>query len=166
MMESKTILTTVVGNYPKIGEGISTPSVRQAIHQHDQGEITDVELEKIFRENTTRVIQEQETLGIDIITDGQIRWEDIVTPLASRLQGFKINGLTRFFNNNLYYRKPVVAGKLVWKSSVTVETYRFAKSQAKHTLKAVLPSPFTFAVLSEDTFYRNEKTLVFTLAEI
>lgn len=160
------ILTTVVGNYPKTGEGISTPSVRQAIHRHDEGGMSDAELEKIFRENTTRVIQEQEALGIDIITDGQIRWEDIVTPWASQIQGFKINGLARFFNNNVYYRRPVVVGKLVWKGPVTVEDYRFAKSKAKQPLKAVLPSPFTFAALSEDTFYHNEKTLVLALAEI
>ena len=160
------ILTTVVGNYPKIGEGIATPNVRQAIHRHDQKEIADAELEKIFEENTARVIREQETLGIDIITDGQIRWEDIVTPLAAKIEGFKINGLTRFFNNNVYYRQPIIVGKLAWKSPVTVETYRFAKSQATHTLKAVLPGPFTFAALSEDTFYKNEKTVVLALAEI
>lgn len=161
------ILTTVVGNYPKLTEGpVSATNVRQAIHRRDVGEITETELEKIFQENTSRVIREQESLGIDIITDGQIRWEDIVTPLAAKIEGFKINGLTRFFNNNVYYRRPVVVKKLEWKSPATVETYRFAKSQAKQTIKAVLPSPFTFAVLSEDTVYKDEKTLVFTLADI
>ena len=160
------ILTTVVGNYPKIGEGVATPSVRQAIHRYDQKEIVLEELEKILEENTARVIREQETLGIDIITDGQIRWEDIVTPLAAKIQGFKIDGLTRFFNNNVYYRQPVVVGKLVWKSPITVENYRFAKSQAKQTLKAVLPGPLTFALLSDDTFYKDEKTVVLTLGEI
>ncbi len=160
------ILTTVVGSYPKVGEGIATPSVRQAIHRFDTGAIPVADLEKVFQENTTRVIREQETLGIDIITDGQIRWEDIVTPLASKIQGFKINGLTRFFNNNVYYRQPVVVDRLLWRSPVTVEEFRFASSCATHTLKAVLPSPLTFAVLSQDTFYRNEKNLVLTLAEI
>jgi len=160
------ILTTVIGNYPKIGEGLTTPSIRQAIHRRDQKEMTDEILEKIFQENTVRVIREQEALGIDIITDGQIRWEDIVTPLAAKIQGFKINGLTRFFNNNVYYRQPVVVDKLVWKSPVTVETFRFAKSQATHTVKAVLPAPFTFAALSEDTFYKDEKTLVLALGDI
>ena len=139
------ILTSVVGNYPKVAEGVSGPSIRQAIHRHDQKEITDEALEKIFQDNTTRVIREQEALGIDIITDGQLRWEDIVTPLASHLEGFHINGLTRFFNNNVYYRQPVAVGKLVWKNPITVDAFRFAKSQARHTLKAVLPSPFTFA---------------------
>lgn len=160
------ILTTVIGSYPKVADGVTTPNVRQAIHRHDQKEITDADLEKIFQENTARVIREQESCGIDIITDGQLRWEDIVTPLAAKIQGFKINGLTRFFNNNVYYRQPVVVGKLSWKSPVTVEAYRFAKSQAKHTLKAVLPGPFTFATLSEDTVYKNEKSLVAVLAEI
>ncbi len=160
------ILTTVVGSYPKITEETSTSSIRQAIHRHDRGEITGQDLEKIFQVNTARVIREQEALGIDIVTDGQIRWEDIVTPLASRIQGFKINGLTRFFNNNVYYRRPVVTGELSWKSPITVKDYQFAKSQAQKTLKAVLPGPLTFAVLSEDTFYRDEKKLVRTVAGI
>ena len=160
------ILTTVVGNYPKIGEGISIPSVRKAIHQHDRKEITDEALEKIFQENTTRIIREQENLGIDIVTDGQVQWEDIVTPVAARLGGCKINGLTRFFNNNVYYRQPIIFDALVWKGPITVDAFTFAKSQAKHTLKAVLPSPFTFAALSIDNHYRDEKALVLALGEI
>ena len=160
------IVTTVIGNYPKVGEGVSTSNIRQAIHRHDQKEITDEALEKIFQENTTRVIREQEALGIEILTDGQIRWEDIVTPFASKIQGFRINGLTRFFNNNVYYRRPIAFEKLLWKGPISVDAYRFAKSQTKQTLKAILPAPFTFATLSEDTYYRNEKTFVLRLAEI
>ncbi|MFH1857849.1 MAG: hypothetical protein ABH845_02965 [Candidatus Omnitrophota bacterium] len=160
------ILTTVAGNYPKIGEGIASSNLRQAIHQHDLKRITDEDLEKVCQENTLRVIREQEALGLDILTDGQLRWEDIVTPLASGIPGFQINGLTRFFNNNVYYRQPVVAEKLAWKSPVTVATYRFAKSHAKCPLKAVLPGPFTFAALSADNVYHDEKILVLTLGEL
>jgi len=160
------ILTTVIGNYPKIGENVQTTNIRQSFHQKDKGQLSEKDLERIFQENTARVIQEQETLGIDIVTDGQLRWEDIVTPLAAKIDGFKINGLTRFFNNNVYYRRPVVVDKLAWTSPITAENFKFAKSKAKHRIKAVLPAPFTFAALSEDTVYKDEKTLVLTLAEI
>ena len=158
--------TTVVGNYPKVADGPSKESIRGAIHQLDSGKLDARGLEEVFRENTRRVLKEQETLGIELLTDGQLRWDDLVTPFASQIEGFQINGLTRFFNNNVYYRQPIVVGALRSRGPITTEQFQFAKQKTPKELKAVLPGPFTFAALSEDRFYRDERKLVLTLAEI
>jgi len=160
------IKTTVIGNYPKVTETSGKESIRGAIHQLDSGKLSAQELEEIFRENTRRVLKEQEEAGIDLVTDGQLRWDDIVTPFAAKIEGFKINGLARFFNNNVYYRRPVVVSELQYQGPISVEAFVLAKQSARKELKAVLPGPFTFAVLSDNQFYRNEKKLIGTLAEI
>ncbi|MBI2173721.1 MAG: hypothetical protein HYU33_00785 [Candidatus Omnitrophica bacterium] len=101
-----------------------------------------------------------------MLTDGQIRWEDIVTPFARGLESIEINGLSRWFNNNVYYRKPILHGEPVWKKPILVDAYLFAKSCTTKPVKAVLPGPYSFAILSEDRHYKNLRAFTRKMAEL
>ena len=160
------MISTMVGNYPKVAEGAYGTNVIGSISRWQRGELDERGLEDVFRDVTRAVIKEQEEAGLELITDGQIRWEDLVTPIARRLEGFEINGLTRWFNNNVYYRKPILHKAPVRRGPILVEEYKFARSVAKRPVKAVLPGPYTFAKLSEDQHYRRERPLVLKLAEL
>ena len=116
------IRTTTIGNYPKVTDSASKESIRSAIHQYDSEKFSSQQLEEVFRENTRRVLREQEEAGIELLTDGQLRWDDLVTPFAAKIEGFQINGLTRFFNNNVYYRQPIVVSQLRTRGPVAVES--------------------------------------------
>jgi len=129
-------------------------------------ELTDAQLEETCREITSAVIKEQEAAGIDLLTDGQIRWEDLVTPVAKRLDGFEINGLSRWFNNNTYYRRPILHKAPVRRGAILVDFYKAAKAAARKPVKAVLPGPYTFAVVSEDRHYKKLRPFVMKMAEI
>jgi 5-methyltetrahydropteroyltriglutamate--homocysteine methyltransferase len=85
--------TTVVGNYPKITEDKSQVNLRRARNRFDQKKITEEELKQAYKQTIKRVIKEQEEAGVDLITDGQIRWDDLVTPFAKNIQGMEIGGL-------------------------------------------------------------------------
>ncbi|MBI4201361.1 MAG: methylcobamide--CoM methyltransferase, partial [Chloroflexi bacterium] len=61
------MITTVVGNYPKIGPGTKAPSLRNAIGQFDQGRITRDQLRQVEDDVTKEVIQEQAQAGIDLV---------------------------------------------------------------------------------------------------
>ena len=158
--------TTVVGNYPKISSDKTSPNLRNALNLKDQGKISAAQLEQIFQETIKRVIREQEEAGIDIITDGQIRWDDLLTPIAKNIPGVEIGGLIRFFDNNVYYRRPVIKSKVAFKNFSTVEQFKFAQANSKKIVKAVLPGPFTLAKLSLDEHYNNIEKLTLDLAEI
>jgi 5-methyltetrahydropteroyltriglutamate--homocysteine methyltransferase len=160
------MITTTVGSYPKVAEGAYTTKLIGAITKWQRKELDDTQLEDTYQEITRAVIQEQEQAGLDVVTDGQIRWEDLVTPIAKRLDGFEINGLSRWFNNNVYYRRPILHKAPVRKGPMLVEEYRFAKRCATRPLKAVLPGPYTFAVVSEDRHYKRLRPFVLALAEI
>lgn len=160
------IRTTVVGNYPKITEDKSCVDLRQARNKFDQKRITAEELEQAYQETIKRVIREQEDAGIDLITDGQIRWDDLVTPFAKNIQGIEIGGLLRFFDNNVYYRRPIIKSKLSFKDYSVVEEFKFAKANSRKEVKPVIVGAFTFSQLSLDEFYHDEEKLVFDLAEI
>lgn len=158
--------TTVVGNYPKIGSDKKAPNLRNSINAREQKKISSEQLEQVYQETIKRVLNEQEEAGIDIVTDGQIRWDDLVTPLARNIEGFEIGGLIRFFNNNVYYRRPIIKSRLSFKNYSTVEQYKFAQTHAQKPVKVALPGPFTFAKLCLDEHYHDLDKLVLDLAAI
>ncbi|MBI4323577.1 MAG: hypothetical protein HY596_04790 [Candidatus Omnitrophica bacterium] len=160
------MLTTVVGNFPKVAEAGYGTAVIGAINRWQKQELSDGGLEDVFQDVTRAVIKEQEAAGIDVVTDGQIRWEDLVTPLARRLEGFEINGLERFFDNNVYYRRPILHKTPVRKQPIFLKEYLFARSCTSKPVKAVLPGPYTVVALSEDRYYRNVRPFLRSIAEI
>ena len=160
------MITTVVGNYPKIGPGTKAPSLRNAIGQFDQGHITLEQLRQVEDEVTIEAIQEQVDAGIDLVTDGQIRWDDGQTYLAQRIKGFTINGLIRYFDSNTYYRHPIAQSKVAWDSPITVNDYEFAVAHSSKPVKAVITGPYTLARLSQQGCYGDLRTLVLDLAQV
>ncbi len=160
------MISTTVGSYPKVAERAYSTKLIGAISRWQRKELNDAQLEEAFRDVTRAVIREQEDAGVDLLTDGQIRWEDLVTPIAKRLDGFEINGLTRWFNNNTYYRRPVLTGAPRFRGPILAADYRFAQSCAKRPVKAVLPGPYTFAVVSEDKHFKQLRPFVLAMAEI
>ena len=160
------MITTVVGSYPKVAEGGYSTKLIGAMTRWQRKEVTDAQLEETCREITKAVIREQEQAGIDLVTDGQIRWDDLVSPIARGLEGFEIGALNRWFNNNVLYRRPILHKGPVWKGPILAEQYRFAKRTAAKPVKAVLPGPYTFGIVSEDRCYRKLRPFVLKMAEI
>ncbi|MDO8612708.1 MAG: methylcobamide--CoM methyltransferase, partial [Dehalococcoidia bacterium] len=68
--------TTVAGSYPKIPNRPRPARLRQAIARLDRGEITPEELAQVQDEVTIEVIREQLEAGLDLVADGQVRWDD------------------------------------------------------------------------------------------
>lgn len=161
------MITTVIGNFPKVAEGRYGTKVIGAMSRWQRQELTDAELEQIFQEVTREAIAQQEEAGIDLLTDGQIRWEDLVTPLARKIEGFEINGLERFFDNNVYYRKPILHATPIRRRPIFLGDYLFARSCTKRPLKVVLPGPYTVVALSENRYYKNQvRPFLRSIAEI
>ena len=160
------MITTTVGSYPKVAKDAYGTKLIGALTRWQRKELNDAELEEIFREITRAVLKEQEDAGLDLLTDGQIRWEDLVTPMAKGLSGFEINGLTRWFDNNVYYRRPILRGAPAWNRPILVDAYRFAASCTTRPVKAVLPGPYTFVTVCEDQHYKNRRRFVMKMAEI
>ncbi len=160
------ITTTVVGSYPKPPDEGETFKLRKTLHALERGEATVDDLRAAQDELVTAVIREQEAAGIDIVTDGLVRWDDILTPIARQTAGLEIGGLLRWFDNNVYYRRPVCVGPIEWRGPSTVEAFEFAKSVATHDVKAIIPGPVTFARLSVDEHYDNHQDFVLAIARL
>jgi 5-methyltetrahydropteroyltriglutamate--homocysteine methyltransferase len=159
------VRTTAVSHYPKIPNRPRPARLRAAIGKLDRGQITPEEFARVQDEVTAEVIAEQIEAGLDVVTDGAIRWDDELTYFAGRLDGFEIGGLIRYFDTNTYYRQPNVSGPVGWREPILVRDYEFAAAASARPVKAVLTGPYTLAALSTDSHYNDRRRLVLDLAE-
>ena len=158
--------TTVVGSYPKIGPGSAAPSLRTAITRNQLGRVSDEELARVEDEVTKEVLHDQARAGLDLVTDGHIRWNDPQTYFASGIEGFTIDGLIRYFDSNTYYRQPVAESRLRWSGPISVEHYLFAAANSDRPVKAVVIGPYTLAKLSRWPHFPDLREVVLALAEV
>jgi len=157
--------TTVVGNYPKIPNRPRPARLRNAINKRDRGEITSEDLVLVYDEVTTGVIQEQIDAGVDIVTDGQVRWDDDQTYVTRGLKGVEIGSLERYLDTNTYYRQPEITGAVGWEKPILVRDFQFARENSSKPVKAIITGPYTIAALSLDKHYGSRQKLVLALAE-
>src|SRR2546425_2444741 len=158
--------TTVIGAYPKIGDELPAQELRRALHRHDRGEIGDAELDKVYDEVTRSTIGEIEAAGVDVVNDAEIRWDDLLSPFARTWSGIEPGPLERFYDNNTYFRQPVITGPIVTDGKSLVRDFTFARGVAKAQLKAAVPGPLTFATLaSRDEHFSSFEDRVLAIAD-
>jgi 5-methyltetrahydropteroyltriglutamate--homocysteine methyltransferase len=151
--------TTVSGAYPKISD--EHQDLRRALHRHDRGELDADGLTAVLDESTRWAIAELDWAGLDVINDGQVRWDDLLAPFARAWSGCDRGPLERFYDNNTYFRQPVITGPITTEGKTLVRDFEFARGVARGQLKAAVCGPLTFATLSEDRHYKSleERTL-------
>lgn len=150
----------VTGILPRPRELIETTRA------YDRKKINKEQLERAFKENTIKVIEAQVSAKLSYITDGMLKWQDLLRPFTENLKGVKVGALARWFNNNTFYRKPVVLEELQREKDITLEMTYMEYLLSNLPWKAVLPAPYTFARLSENNFYKSETELLFKYAKI
>src|SRR3972149_5607755 len=102
-------------------------------------------------------MEEQAGLGLDLISDGCLRWDDEVTYLIRGLSGVTLDGLVRFFDTNVYYRKPIARGKVSWTGPILADDFQFAGSCSPVPVKVVVTGPFPLSKLSSAPAYSREE---------
>lgn len=132
-------------SFPRIGDTANLQVLRRTIGQFEKGQKNQADLRAAEDRMTELALEEQIQAGLDVVTDGQIRWYDAISHLAGKLAGARINGLLRFFDTNCYFRQPVVEARLERRGVMTVEEFEFARKKSSRPLKAVLTGPLTLA---------------------
>ncbi len=161
----KLILASLLGNYPRIGDRPPEQALRRALQRADREEVPPSAIAEAEDEMTRLALREQAEAGLDIMTDGQIRWHDPVSHVARGLTGFRIEGLLRYFDTNTYYRQPAAVGPIGRERPVLVEAFRFAAGEAApRPVKAIVTGPLTLSRLSRDARGRGRHHLTLEVA--
>jgi len=151
------LLTTTVGWFPK------PPALRRARWQFAEGEIAEGPLREAESAARSAAIAQQESLGLDLLVDGQLERSDMITHFAERLAGLEIAGWVRCFDNR-YYRKPRIVADVRHAGPITVEAWQAARAATSKPLKAVITGPYTMMDWSFDEHYASREACCMALA--
>jgi 5-methyltetrahydropteroyltriglutamate--homocysteine methyltransferase len=158
--------TTVIGAYPKIAD--EHQDLRRALHRVDRGELDESGMATVFDETTLWAMGEMRAAGIDIINDGQIRWDDLLAPFARAWRNTERGPLERFYDNNTYFRQPVITGPIETDGQTLVRDFIFAdrRDNGGARVKPAIVGPLTFATLTaEDRHYQDLESRTLAVAD-
>jgi 5-methyltetrahydropteroyltriglutamate--homocysteine methyltransferase len=112
------------------------------------------ETEAAYDEARAEVIGQQQEAGLDRVVEGQLRWDDMIAHPLVVADGVETRGIVRYYDNNNFYRDPVVTGDLTATGDVAAELD--AAGQVEGSLQAVLPGPYSLADLATDEHYGDD----------
>ncbi len=133
------------GIYPR-SEGLVT-----ATQGYERGRVSVQEVAALQIADRHTLVGLQESEHFSFVEDGKLTWQDIFRPFSITSQGFRHEQegeVIRWFDNNSFFRKPVITGLLVPVFSRLDEYFPQVVDTSRW--KVTLPSPFTFAKLCED----------------
>jgi len=124
-------------------------------------------LEEGKRDAMRLVLADQESAGIDIVTDGEQTRRHFVTTFIESLEGVDFEHKRTVRIRNRYDADvPVVVGEVARKRPVYVEDIRYLRSQTRRPIKATLPGPMTMVDTLYDDHYRSREKLAREFAAI
>jgi 5-methyltetrahydropteroyltriglutamate--homocysteine methyltransferase len=151
--------TTVVGSY-------SVPEWLERLKdEHLQRRVSAAHLEEIHQVAIKAALKDQEQAGIDVVSDGELRRDNDIDYLLSRIPGVTILDPTKLHYFDYYQAKvdkelPDPSGG----SLGLAEDYRFTSQFTERPIKFSLTGPFSLSRHVENGAYKSERDLVLALA--
>lgn len=104
------------------------------------------------------IIGEQQNAGIDLIVEGQLRWDDMLAHPLIVHESVEARGLVRYYDNNNFYREPTVVGELTSSGDVARELEKTSELVSKPS--AIFPGPYSLSKLATDEYYGSETSFL------
>ncbi|MFB6141951.1 MAG: 5-methyltetrahydropteroyltriglutamate--homocysteine methyltransferase [Halorientalis sp.] len=122
------------------------------------------EVEAVYEEARAEVLDRQETAGLDRVVEGQLRWDDMLAHPLAVADAVETRGIVRYYDNNNFYREPVVTDDLSATGDVAAELGAAAEL-VEEGLQAVLPGPYSLADLATDEHYGDDAEFLDAVAD-
>jgi 5-methyltetrahydropteroyltriglutamate--homocysteine methyltransferase len=126
----------------------------------DEGE----DIQDAYARAREEIIETQTEAGLDRVVEGQLRWDDMLAhPLAVH-DNVETRGIVRYYDNNNFYREPVVTDELTANGDIGAEL----DATAEHVdsgLQAVIPGPYSLSDLATDEHYGDEAAFLDGIAD-
>src|SRR5437016_7392926 len=90
----------VPGIYPR------SEQLVQATRDLDRGRTPEQAVDEQVERDLAELVSVQQQAGLDLLTDGMLRWQDLFRPLLEASEGLETGALTRFLDRNTFYRAP------------------------------------------------------------
>ncbi len=148
----------MVGSYAMPGwlERLKTDFFARRISHHD--------LDEIYDAAAKAAIKDQETAGLDIVTDGEPRRDNIVDYFLERLPGVHIDRSSKKFYYDFYDSS--VTSKLPTASLGLVRDLQFLRAFTDRATKFCITGPHCLTKRLRNQFYPTEETLAMDIARV
>jgi 5-methyltetrahydropteroyltriglutamate--homocysteine methyltransferase len=114
-------------------------------------------LEAILDRATVEVVREQDELGIDVPTDGEVRRENFIHYHCRHLLGIDFAALTeREMRGRHPVLLPTIRGPITAGPSFLVRDWEVAQSATRKPVKITVPGPLTIGDSVADEYYRDD----------
>jgi 5-methyltetrahydropteroyltriglutamate--homocysteine methyltransferase len=163
------IPTTLVGSYPQpdwlIDRERLLDSLPPRVRARELWRVPEPYLAEAQDDATALAIRDLERVGLDILTDGEIRRESYSNRFATALEGMDIDhpamveGRTGRVN-----AVPRVVGPVRRTRPVEVDDLRFLRANTDRTIKITIPGPFTMSQQAQNEAYDDPADLALDLA--
>ena len=156
------LLTTIVGSLPK-PSWLAAPRTLWAPWR-----LSGVALEEGKRDAVLVALREQETAGIDIVTDGEQSRQHFVHGFLEHVEGVDFaRRVTIGIRADRYKAEvPTVTGPLRRLRSAHAADVAFARAHTTRKLKFTIPGPMTIADTLADEHYRDRRRLALEFARL
>jgi 5-methyltetrahydropteroyltriglutamate--homocysteine methyltransferase len=160
--------TSLVGSYPQPDWLIDRARLSKMVPRVRMDDLwipAAGELQAKQDEATLAAIRDQESAGLDIITDGEQRRESYSNRFATALEGVDtVNHGTTINRSGKPIPVPRVTGKIRRKHPVMVRDMQFLRANTKKPVKMTVPGPFTMSKQAQDEFYGDEAAMALDYA--
>ena len=161
--------TTLVGSYPQPDWLVDRDKLRTRlpprVRAREVWRIAEPFLEQAQDDATIVAIHDQERVGIDIVTDGEIRRESYSNRFATALEGVDLDNpghrLSRSGRPDIV---PRVVGPIRRREPVEVRDVQFLRANTAKPIKITVPGPFTMTQQAVDDYYGDEARLAMDYA--
>ena len=157
-MDQRLLPTAVVGSYsvPEWLERVKTDYFQRRISGDTLDEIHDVAIKA--------AIKDQELAGLDVLTDGELRRDNMVDHFAVRLAGVEIDRRQKPYYYDYY--ESVVRHPLPLAPLELADEFCFARQLTDREVKFCVSGPHTLVKRIRDDWYHDERAFALDLARV
>src|SRR5678810_166987 len=139
--------TGVVGSYSMPGwlERLKTEYIMRRISRQELDEIHDTAVKA--------AIKDQEVAGVDILTDGELRRDNMIDYFAERLPGVQIDRASKKFYYDFY--DSVVRGKMPMSGLGLASDFKFLANNTTHVPKFNVTGPHSLVKRIRNEYYKT-----------
>jgi 5-methyltetrahydropteroyltriglutamate--homocysteine methyltransferase len=152
------LTTAVVGSYSLPGwlERAKNDFLRRRVTRHDLDEMHDATIKA--------AIKDQETAGVDVVTDGELRRDNMIDYFAERLPGVEVDHHSKTDHYDFY--DSVVRGRLATGPLGLVSDFRFLRRFTDRRAKVCVTGPHSLVKRIRNEHYPSEAAFALDVARV
>jgi 5-methyltetrahydropteroyltriglutamate--homocysteine methyltransferase len=157
-MTQPVLLTAVVGSYsmPAWLERAKNDFLLRRISRHDLDEMHDAAVKA--------AVKDQEVAGVDVLSDGELRRDNMIDYFAERLPGVDVDHTSKKFYYDYYDSR--VRGRMPIAPMGLVDDFRFLRRFTERRVKVSVTGPHSLVKRIRNEHYPSEEAFAMDIARV